>query len=140
MFAGWPGVYCQINNVDSAPKPHKYIAPSSRQITSSKSHATTRSKGKEVVKPTTPSSELATQDDNDEEQAQGNKRIQKSLALIEKHFKNIYIPTNNNLRTSSNTGNKHMDTTPRSGNDRNTRQFVNQKTMTVAGARETVGN
>ncbi|GJT99896.1 hypothetical protein Tco_1110235 [Tanacetum coccineum] len=35
---------------NQAPKPHKSIAPSSRQITSSKSHATTKSKGKEVVK------------------------------------------------------------------------------------------
>ncbi|GJZ86872.1 hypothetical protein Tco_0658482 [Tanacetum coccineum] len=28
-----------------------------------------------------------------------------------------------------------MDTIPRSGNDRNTRQFLNQKTVTVIGAR-----
>ncbi|GKB24448.1 hypothetical protein Tco_0863849 [Tanacetum coccineum] len=43
-----------------------------------------------------------------------DKQIQKCLALIAKHFKNIYKPTNNNLRTSSNTRNKNVDTTPRS--------------------------
>ncbi|GKF86618.1 hypothetical protein Tco_0254445, partial [Tanacetum coccineum] len=107
---------------------------------SSKSHATTRSKEKEVVKLATPSSESASEEDNDEEQAQRDKQIQKSLALIAKHFKNIYKPTNNNLGTSSNTRNKHMDTTPRSGNDRNIRQFMNHRTMTVAGAKETIGN
>ncbi|GKB33440.1 hypothetical protein Tco_0872841 [Tanacetum coccineum] len=104
------------------------------------SHATTRSKEKEVVKLATPSSESASEEDNDEEQAQRDKQIQKSLALIAKHFKYIYKPTNNNLKTSSNTRNKYMDTTPRSGNDRNIRQFMNQRTMTVGGARETIGN
>nr|GEV42883.1 hypothetical protein [Tanacetum cinerariifolium] len=42
---------------NQTPKPHKPNAPSSRQITSSKSHATTRSKGKEVVKLVTQPSE-----------------------------------------------------------------------------------
>ncbi|GJU89290.1 hypothetical protein Tco_1301713 [Tanacetum coccineum] len=104
---------------NQAPKPHKSIAPSSRQITSSNSHATTRGKGKEVVKPATPPSESASEEDSDEEQAQRDKQIHKRLALIEKHFKDIYKPISNNLRTSSNTRNKNMDNTPRSRNDRN---------------------
>nr|GFA20093.1 hypothetical protein [Tanacetum cinerariifolium] len=37
----------------------------------------------------------------------------KNLALIAKYFKRIYKPTNNNLRTSSNSRNKNVDTTPR---------------------------
>ncbi|GKD38682.1 hypothetical protein Tco_1258889, partial [Tanacetum coccineum] len=69
---------------NQAPKPHKPIAPSSRQITLSKSHATTRRKGKEVVKPVTPPSESALDEDGDEEHAQRDKQIQKSLALIGK--------------------------------------------------------
>ncbi|GKB28212.1 hypothetical protein Tco_0867613 [Tanacetum coccineum] len=48
---------------NQALKPHKSIAPSSRQITSSKSHATTRSKGKELVKPATPPSKSASEED-----------------------------------------------------------------------------
>ncbi|GJR33337.1 retrovirus-related pol polyprotein from transposon TNT 1-94 [Tanacetum coccineum] len=51
------------------------------------------------------------------EQAQRDKDMQKNLALIAKYFKKIYKPTNNNLRTSSNTRNKHVDTTPRYKND-----------------------
>ncbi|GJV99912.1 retrovirus-related pol polyprotein from transposon TNT 1-94 [Tanacetum coccineum] len=41
-----------------------------------------------------------------------DKDAQKNLALIAKYFKKIYKPTNNNLRTSSNTRNKNVDTTP----------------------------
>nr|GEY27147.1 hypothetical protein [Tanacetum cinerariifolium] len=66
--------------------------------------------------------------------------MQKNLALIEKYFKKIYKPTNNNLRTSSNSKNKNADTTPRYRNDIQSAQFGNQRTMTVAGARENVGS
>ncbi|GJT02952.1 ribonuclease H-like domain-containing protein [Tanacetum coccineum] len=59
--------------------------------------------------------------------------------LIAKYFKKIYKPTNNNLRTSSNTRNKNVDTTPRYKNDNQTGQFGNQRAVNVVGARETVG-
>ncbi|GKF27317.1 hypothetical protein Tco_0083211, partial [Tanacetum coccineum] len=49
-----------------------------------------------------------------------------------------YKPTNNNLRTSSNTKNKNVDTTLRYKNDNQTGQFGNQRAKNVAGARETV--
>nr|GEW12526.1 hypothetical protein [Tanacetum cinerariifolium] len=41
------------------PKPYKPHAPSSRQTTSARSNATTKHKGKEIVKPPTPPYELA---------------------------------------------------------------------------------
>nr|GFA04621.1 hypothetical protein [Tanacetum cinerariifolium] len=47
------------------------------------------------------------------EQAQRHKDMQKYLALIAKYFKKIYKPTKNNLKTSSNSKNKSVDTTPR---------------------------
>nr|GEV67220.1 hypothetical protein [Tanacetum cinerariifolium] len=53
------------------------------------------------------------QTSSDPEQAQRDKDMQKNLALIEKYFKKIYEPTNNNLRTSSNSRNKNIDTSPR---------------------------
>ncbi|GJS91715.1 retrovirus-related pol polyprotein from transposon TNT 1-94 [Tanacetum coccineum] len=59
----------------------------------------------------TPLSESASKEDSDPKQAQKDKEMQKNLALIEKYFKKIYKPTNNNLRTSSNTRNKNVDTT-----------------------------
>nr|GFB38346.1 hypothetical protein [Tanacetum cinerariifolium] len=66
--------------------------------------------------------------------------MQKNLALIAKYFKKIYKPTNNNLRTSSNSRNKNVDTTLRYKNDNQSGQFRNQRTMNVAGARENVGS
>ncbi|GKA62038.1 hypothetical protein Tco_0761557 [Tanacetum coccineum] len=65
--------------------------------------------------------------------------MQKNFALIAKYFKKLYKPTNNNLRTSSNTRNKNVDTTLRYKNDSQSGQFRNERTMTVARARETVG-
>ncbi|GJZ98297.1 hypothetical protein Tco_0670750 [Tanacetum coccineum] len=64
--------------------------------------------------------------------------MQKNLALIAKYIKNIYIPTNNNLITSSNTRNKNVDTSPRTRNNSQAGKFMNQRTITIAGARETV--
>nr|GEZ66174.1 hypothetical protein [Tanacetum cinerariifolium] len=76
-----------------------------------------RYKGKEIAKPTTPPSETASEEDIDHEQAQRDKDMQKNLALIEMYLKKIYKPTNNNLRTSSNSRNKNVDTTLRYNND-----------------------
>ncbi|GJR56153.1 hypothetical protein Tco_1406674 [Tanacetum coccineum] len=50
----------------------------------------------------------ASEEDSDPKQAQRDKDMQKNLALIVKYFKKIYKPTNNNLRTSSNTQNKNV--------------------------------
>nr|GFA11187.1 hypothetical protein [Tanacetum cinerariifolium] len=50
----------------------------------------------------------------------------------------IYKPTNNNLRTSSNSKNKNVDTTPRYKNDDHSGQFGTQRTVNVAGPREKV--
>ncbi|GJU36767.1 retrovirus-related pol polyprotein from transposon TNT 1-94 [Tanacetum coccineum] len=70
----------------------------------------------------------------------GGIRICKRLALLANSSRDKYKPTNNNLRTSSNSRNKTEDTTPRYNNDNQSGQFGNQRTMTVAGARETVGS
>ncbi|GKD31686.1 hypothetical protein Tco_1242464 [Tanacetum coccineum] len=50
------------------------------------------------------------------------KEIDKLMALISLSFKKIYKPTNNNLRTSSNTSRANQDNTPRinRGNSTNT--------------------
>ncbi|GJX23236.1 retrovirus-related pol polyprotein from transposon TNT 1-94 [Tanacetum coccineum] len=94
-----------------APKPQRSYAPTSKQSSSTRSQASTRFKGKE-----------------------------KNLALILKYFKKLYKPTNNNLRTSSNSRNKNVDNSPRYKNDIQTGQFGNQRIVSVAGARETVGS
>nr|GEU43708.1 hypothetical protein [Tanacetum cinerariifolium] len=79
----------------------------------SRSLVTTRHKGKDFSKPITPPSESASEEDSDPEQAQRDKDMQKKLALIAKYYKKIYKPTNNNLRTSSNSRNKNVDITLR---------------------------
>nr|GEU62951.1 hypothetical protein [Tanacetum cinerariifolium] len=80
-------------------KSHKSYAPTSKASPPTRSHATTRYKGKEIAKPITPLSE-----------------------------------------TSSNSRNKNVDTTLMYKNENHTRQFGNQRTVNVAGARETVGS
>nr|GEX41657.1 retrovirus-related Pol polyprotein from transposon TNT 1-94 [Tanacetum cinerariifolium] len=72
-------------------------------------------------------------------QTSRDKDMKKNLALITKYFKKIYKPTNNNLRTSSNTRNKNVDTTQWYKNDDHSGQFGNQRMVNVAGAREKVG-
>ncbi|GJY63098.1 hypothetical protein Tco_0464558 [Tanacetum coccineum] len=58
-----------------APKSHKSFAPPLIQSSSTISHATTRHKGKEIAKPITTLSELASEEDNDSEQAQRDKEM-----------------------------------------------------------------
>ncbi|GJR71923.1 retrovirus-related pol polyprotein from transposon TNT 1-94 [Tanacetum coccineum] len=123
-----------------APKSHKLYAPASKQSYSTRSNASTKYKGKEIAKSITPPSESASKEDSDPEQAQRDKDMQKNLALIAKYFKKIYKPTDNNLRTSSNSRNKNVNTSPRYKNDNHTGQFENQRTVLVAVARETVGS
>ncbi|GKC68587.1 gag-pol polyprotein, partial [Tanacetum coccineum] len=64
------------------------------------------------------------------------KEIDKLMALISLSFKKIYKPTNNNLRTSSNTNKAKQDNSPRI--NRGTR-YDNQRIVNVTWARENVG-
>ncbi|GKD59716.1 hypothetical protein Tco_1297225 [Tanacetum coccineum] len=103
-----------------APKPQRSYAPAPKQSFSTRSNASTRHKGKEIAKPVTPPSESESKEDSDPEQAQKDKEMQKNLALIEKYFKKLYKPTNNNLKNSSNSRNKNVDNSPRYVKDNQT--------------------
>ncbi|GJS40660.1 hypothetical protein Tco_0565703 [Tanacetum coccineum] len=63
------------------------------------------------------------------------KEIDKLMALISLSFKKIYKPTNNNLRTSSNTSRANQDKTPRINRGTG---YDNQRSVNVARARENV--
>nr|GEW05516.1 hypothetical protein [Tanacetum cinerariifolium] len=115
---------------------HRSSAPSPKPSIPSRSNTSTRHKGKEIAKPITPPSETASEEDSDPEQAQRDKDMQKNLALIENYFKKIYKPTNNNLRTSSKSKNKNVDTAPWYKNDDHSGQFGTQRTVNVTGTRE----
>nr|GEV25058.1 hypothetical protein [Tanacetum cinerariifolium] len=119
---------------------HRSSALSPKPSIPSRSYTTTKQKGKEIAKPITPPSKTASEEDNDPEQAQRDKDMQKNLALIAKYFKKIYKLTNNNLRTSSNSKNKNVDMTPQYKNDDHSGQFGTQWTVNVATARENVGS
>nr|GEY63085.1 retrovirus-related Pol polyprotein from transposon TNT 1-94 [Tanacetum cinerariifolium] len=67
-------------------------------------------------------------------------KTKKNLAITAKYFKKIYKPTNNNLRTSSNSRNKNVDNTPRYKNDNQSGQFGSQRMVNVTEARENVGS
>ncbi|GJW76654.1 zinc finger, CCHC-type containing protein [Tanacetum coccineum] len=54
-------------------KSHKSYAPTSKASLPTRSHATTRYKGKEIAKPITPPSESASEEDSDSKQAQRDK-------------------------------------------------------------------
>nr|GEV29324.1 hypothetical protein [Tanacetum cinerariifolium] len=71
------------------PKSHKPYTPTSKASIPTRSHVTTKHKGKEIAKPITPPSESASEEDNDHEQAQKDKDMQKNLALIAKKPKRV---------------------------------------------------
>ncbi|GKF76029.1 hypothetical protein Tco_0225473 [Tanacetum coccineum] len=120
-----------VNTSSTDSQMHNNIMAAGSNATSSSTRpsASTRHKGKEIAKLIT-QLHLNLRD----------KEMQKNLALLAKYFKRLYKPTNNNLRTSLNSRNKTEDTTPRYNNDNLSRQFGNQRTMTVVGIRETVGS
>nr|GEY95074.1 hypothetical protein [Tanacetum cinerariifolium] len=65
-----------------------------------------------------------------------DKEIDKLMSLISLSFKKIYKPTNNNLRTSSNTSRANQDNSPRINRGAG---YDNQRLGNVVGARETIG-
>ncbi|GJR48496.1 hypothetical protein Tco_0469250 [Tanacetum coccineum] len=72
-------------------------------MSSTRSQAATRSKGKEIARAPSPPPESKHEVVSDEEDTPRDKEIAKLIALISTSFKKIYKPTNNNPRISSNT-------------------------------------
>nr|GFC87009.1 hypothetical protein [Tanacetum cinerariifolium] len=101
--------------------------------------AATRNRGKANVNSSRPTYDLEPSmvDDDDDDETSKDKEIDKLMALISLSFKKIYKPTNNNLRTSSNTSCANQDNSPRI--HRNV-GYKHQRLGNVAGARETVGS
>nr|GFC57748.1 hypothetical protein [Tanacetum cinerariifolium] len=73
----------------------------------------------------------------DDDEMSKDKEIDKLMALISLSFKKIYKPTNNNLRTSSNTISANQDNSPRINRNAG---YKSQRSGNVVGARETVGS
>nr|GFB84200.1 hypothetical protein [Tanacetum cinerariifolium] len=106
------------------------------QNSSTKSQQTaTRNRGKAIVNsPSLIYDQEPSMVAEDDEMSK-DKEIDKLMAIIYLSFKKIYKPTNNNLRTSSNTSRANQDNSPRINRGVG---YDNQRLGNVAGARETV--
>ncbi|GKB63969.1 hypothetical protein Tco_0920155 [Tanacetum coccineum] len=105
------------------------------QYSSTRSQQATKNKGKAIVNSSAPiyDQEPATVSEDDEMSKE--KEIDKLMALISLSFKKIYKPTNNNLRTSSNTSRANQDNFLRINRGTG---YENQRVVNVAGDRENV--
>ncbi|GJU63037.1 hypothetical protein Tco_1244872 [Tanacetum coccineum] len=99
--------------------------------------ATTRNREKAIVNSSSPTYDQEPTMVAEDDEMSKEKEIYKLMALISLSFKKIYKPTNNNLRTSSNTSRANQDNTPRINKGTG---YDNQKVVNVAGARENVAD
>nr|GEX22938.1 Gag-Pol polyprotein [Tanacetum cinerariifolium] len=99
--------------------------------------AATRNRGKAIVNSPQPIYDQEPSMVDDDDETSKDKEIDKLMALISLSFKKIYKPTNNNLRTSSNTSRANQDNFPRIHRNAG---YESQRSGNVAWARETVGS
>ncbi|GJV34784.1 hypothetical protein Tco_1407261 [Tanacetum coccineum] len=97
--------------------------------------ATTRNRGKAIVNSPPPTYDQEPEMVAEDDALSKEKEIDKLMALISLSFKKIYKPTNNNLRTSSNTSRENQDNTPRINRGTG---YDNQRVINVVGAKENV--
>ncbi|GKB86142.1 hypothetical protein Tco_0958414 [Tanacetum coccineum] len=79
------------------------------QYSSTRSQQATRNRGKAIVNSSTPIYDQEPTTVTEDDEMTKEKEIEKLMALISLSFKKIYKPTNNNLRTSSNTSRANQD-------------------------------
>ncbi|GJR15750.1 hypothetical protein Tco_0798402 [Tanacetum coccineum] len=98
--------------------------------------AATKNRGKAIVNSPQPTYDQEPAMVAEDDEMSKEKDIDKLMALISLSFKKIYKPTNNNLRTSSNTSRANQVNTSRINKGTG---YDNQRAVNVVGARETVG-
>nr|GEU71904.1 hypothetical protein [Tanacetum cinerariifolium] len=98
--------------------------------------AATRNRGKAIVNSPLPIYDQEPSMVAEDDEMSKDNEIDKLMALISLSFKKIYKPTNNNLRTSSNTSRANQDNSPRINKGSG---YDNQRIVNVAGASETIG-
>nr|GEU91549.1 RNA-directed DNA polymerase, eukaryota [Tanacetum cinerariifolium] len=98
--------------------------------------AATKNRGKAIVNSSPPTYDQEPTMVTEDDEMSKEKEINKLVALISLSFKKIYKPTNNNLKTSSNTYRENQDNTPTI--NRGT-VYNNQMVVNVTRARENVG-
>nr|GFA79110.1 hypothetical protein [Tanacetum cinerariifolium] len=96
--------------------------------------AATRNREKAIVNSPPPIYDQEPTMVTEDDEISKDKEIEKLMALISLSFKKIYKPTNNDLRTSSNTSRANQDNSLRISRGIG---YDNQRIVNVAGARET---
>nr|GEU34090.1 hypothetical protein [Tanacetum cinerariifolium] len=96
--------------------------------------AATRNRGKAIINSPTPIYDQEPSIVAEDDEMSKDKEIDKLVALISLSFKKIYKPTNNNLRTSSNTSRANQDNSLRINRSAG---YENQRIGNVVEARET---
>nr|GEW17041.1 hypothetical protein [Tanacetum cinerariifolium] len=129
------------STVDACPNAFYHPQHHPTQFTQNSStrsqQATTRNRGKAIVNSPQPIYDQEPSIVDEDDETSKDKEIDKLMALISLSFKKIYKPTNNNLRTSSNTSRANQDNSPRINRSDG---YENQRNGNVAGAWETVGS
>ncbi|GKB62170.1 uncharacterized mitochondrial protein-like protein [Tanacetum coccineum] len=115
---------------------HQNHPTQNTQYSSTRSQQSTITRGKAIVTSSAPTYDPEPATVTEDEEMSKEKEIDKLMALISLSFKKIYKPTNNNLRTSSNTSRANQDNSPRINRGTG---YDNQRAVNVAGARENVG-
>ncbi|GJW69198.1 hypothetical protein Tco_0123622 [Tanacetum coccineum] len=109
--------------------------PQSQENVPQVADTSTRNRGKAIVTSSAPTYDPEPATVTEDEEMSKEKEIDKLMALISLSFKKIYKPTNNNLRTSSNTSRANQDNSPRINRGTG---YDNQRAVNVVGARENV--
>ncbi|GJX06954.1 hypothetical protein Tco_0194886 [Tanacetum coccineum] len=105
------------------------------QYSSNRSQQPTRNRGKAIVNSSAPIYDQEPVTVTEDDEMSKEKEIDKLMALISLSFKKIYKPTNNNLRTSSNTSRANQDNSPRINRGTG---YDNHRVVNVDGARDNV--
>nr|GEX57364.1 ribonuclease H-like domain-containing protein [Tanacetum cinerariifolium] len=85
-------------------KSHKSHAPSSKPLILTRSHTTTRHKGKEIAKPITPLSETSSKEDSDLEQAQRDKTCRRIWLSLQRTGSTLQLHGKDSRETSKTLG------------------------------------
>nr|GFA06301.1 hypothetical protein [Tanacetum cinerariifolium] len=108
---------------------------SSETTTERSKQAATKNRGKAIVNSPPPIYDQKPSMVVEDDEMSKDKEIDKLMDLISLSYKKMYKPTNNNLRTSSNTSRANQDNSSRINRGNG---YDNQRIVNVAGARETV--
>nr|GEX43652.1 Gag-Pol polyprotein [Tanacetum cinerariifolium] len=135
-----PGNYVQWKSrikryINTKPN-HEFIHYCLKNLPYKSQQAATRNRGKAIVNSPPPVYDQEPSIVAEDDEMSKDKDIDKLMDLISLSFKKNYKPTNNNLRTSSNTSRANQDNSPRINRGTG---YDNQRIGNVVGARETVG-